>query len=93
MRPVRSQNFGHDLKHKGVSSFSNPGRRSMNGRCTEVPVGQGGVMHSGVPWAAMDSPEFRSGHYGERRLGFTSSKRSGGQGDPYPGVLDGGLGS
>jgi hypothetical protein len=28
-----------------------------------------------------------------RRLGFTSSKRSGGQGDPYPGVLDGGLGS
>jgi hypothetical protein len=46
-----------------------------------------------VPWAAMDSPEFRSRHYGERRLGFTSSKRSGGQGDPYPGVLDGGLGS
>jgi hypothetical protein len=65
----------------------------MNGRCTGVPAGRGGAMHGGAPQAMAASPEVRSGRYGARRLGFTSSKRSGGQGDPYPGVLDGGLGS
>jgi hypothetical protein len=43
--------------------------------------------------AAVASPEFCSGRYGARRLGFSSSKWSERQGDPYPGVLDGGLGS
>jgi hypothetical protein len=42
-----------------------------------------------MPWPA--SPEFRCWSYGAWRIVFSSSKRSGGQGDPDPGVLDGGL--
>jgi hypothetical protein len=51
------------------------------------------VTHGDAPWAATASPELRSGRYRARQLAFTSSKQGGGQGDPYPGVLDGGLGS
>jgi hypothetical protein len=47
----------------------------------------------GAPWAATALPEFRSRRYRARRLGFSSSNWSGGQGDAYPGVLDDGLGS
>jgi hypothetical protein len=36
---------------------------------------------------------FASERTGAQRLGLSSSKRSGGQGDPYPKVLDGGSGS
>jgi hypothetical protein len=93
MRVVGSQIFGHDLKREVVSSGSNPDRRSMNGWCTRVPAGQRNATHGNAPWVAVASPEFRSERYEARRLGFTSSKRSRGQGNPYPGVLDGGLGS
>jgi hypothetical protein len=39
------------------------------------------------------SSELASERTGARRPRVSSSKRSGGQGDPYPRVLDGGLGS
>jgi hypothetical protein len=51
------------------------------------------VTLDGAPWSVVASLELRSEHYGSWRLGFTSSKRSRGQGDPYPGVLNGVLGS
>jgi hypothetical protein len=87
MRAVGSQIFGHGLKQEGLSSGSN--LKQHKG----VPVGRGGTMHGGAPWVATASPELRSEPYGARQLGFISSKWSEGQGDPYPGVLDGGLGS
>jgi hypothetical protein len=51
-------------------------------------VGRGDATHDGTPWVAAASPELYSGYYEARRLGFTSSKWSGGQEDPYPRVLD-----
>jgi hypothetical protein len=42
MRVVGSQIFGHDLKHKGVSSGSNFGHQSTNGRLTATSTRDGG---------------------------------------------------
>jgi hypothetical protein len=38
MRAVGSRNFSHDLKREGVSSDSNPGRLSINGRWRSAPA-------------------------------------------------------
>jgi hypothetical protein len=71
------------MRPKGYP-ISKHGRTRLNGR---LRLDRGGA----APW--LTSPEFRSGRYGARRLWFSSSKQSGGQGDPYLGDLDGGLGS
>jgi hypothetical protein len=58
--------------------------------------GAGGAGWRDMRWHAMGgatSPELRSGRSGARRLGFTSSKWSGGKGDPYLRVLGGESGS
>jgi hypothetical protein len=39
MRAVSSRIFGHDLKHEGVSSGSNLGRQSTNGRLMTALIG------------------------------------------------------
>jgi hypothetical protein len=48
MRAIDSQIFGHDLKHEGVSSGSNLGRRSTNGQpgaCLLLWLGSAEVEH------------------------------------------------
>jgi hypothetical protein len=66
---------------------SNRGRTWLNGR---LRLDRGGAavalpISMAAPWLTL--PEFRFGHYGAWRLGFSSSKRSRRQGDPYPGSL------
>jgi hypothetical protein len=75
---------GLDLMRPMGFPASNRGRTRLNGQLRFDRAGA-----AAAPWPA--SPDFHSRHYGARRLGFSRSKRSGGQGDPYPGVLDGGL--
>jgi hypothetical protein len=55
---------------------SNPGRQWRDEQLREVTAGWGSATSG-------DEPELRSGRYGAQRLGFSNSKRSGRQGDPY----------